>query len=529
MGDRASADLVMDAFAVAPGDRRRTLPISRQAMVSLAIFFFPFLIVFLFHESIVTAHDPGNFVLAIENDFDAFAERPHTPGYPFFVILWRLLATAGFSSHQCILIGNALFAGIGLLATRALLRDFVDKRTATMAFALVAFNPMIWFYASTGEIYVFDVAFSALAILALRRSRLWLLPVTWFVIGLASGFRLSSFVLLYPAFLLTEHLRAEAPVLRKRAIHQLCCVLGVLVWLIPFMFDQRGISGFIALMHAAGDLVGTPAEHATVYLTSAIWMLHLGLMVIAVTFWKRTRVAPRDWMVLAVWILIPTAFFVLRHYMKGYILLLLPAYAVIIADRLRTLSPRTQRIVSASMALAGPLIFFAIPYLPPSTALDASPAMRDRVATAGFRALSFYAPTNAHLRAREVSMHEALSVIRGHSAPGDTVILHGTGMTAHPRTVQYHIPDRVFIIPKSGGTAAVQSGIIKLTKQRFDDYLKGDSKLIVLASDYADALPVLSQFEQVYNSSIVDAYRIRKDQYAVFRDEYVDVRVGGAR
>jgi hypothetical protein len=403
-------------------------------------------VVFLLRERLLTGLDPGNFLAAIESGLDVTQARPHGPGYPLFVLLWQGLNALGFSPEAAILFSNGLWIAIGLAALYELALTFTTNKAALVATIFAAISPIILFYGSTGEIYTFDLAVSNVFILAVTQVRRERLPWVWLAFGVAGGFRLSSIMFMYPAMLAATVLRKErtASLIKDH----IACVCGVMLWLVPFTLHHGGLGALSSIMKGTANLPSTILQNSATYLSMLLWTLHIALPLLLL-FANRIKQIRRDHLViLTIWLAAPTLFFIFKFYSKGYIIITLPVFAIFVSVIIESLSRRKQQIVASVLLIAGPALFFLMPFIPPSAELERSQALDDRLETAGMRTISWFSMTNEHLRVREGAMQEAVSMIKENVPTGDTIVLDGSvQIWAHGRALQYHLRDRHIITP----------------------------------------------------------------------------------
>lgn len=410
-----------------------------------SITFYSFAIVGLLQERLMSGQDPGNFLAAIKLGLDVTKARPHVPGYPLFVLIWRALNSLGFSPEASIYFTNGLWNSIGLCALYKLALKIANPSVAAIALLFAALNPLVLFYGATGELYVYDLAFSSVFMLWVTSAKREHLRWVWLAFGIAGGFRLSSVVFLYPAMLAATWLRKEK--LSTIIAHHLFGAMGMLLWLVPFIMHHGGISAIKPLMEDTASLPSTALQSAATYASAFVWMMHLAMPLLVLGI-RRIKQLRRDHVIiLAIWLILPTLFFVFKFYAKGYILLTLPVFAITIGLALDTITQRSRKIALVTVLGGGLACFFFVPLMPPSIPLERSNVMGDRIRTAGLRTLSWFAASNAHLRVRENMMKQAKDLIEAH-VPVEGIVLADRAMPvwAHPRTLQFHVPNRVLLL-----------------------------------------------------------------------------------
>src|SRR5204863_3512814 len=96
---------------------------------------------------------------------------------------------------------------------------------------LVATNPLLLYFANTGELYAYDVAFSAFLILLLVVRPARFPAVLFYLYGLAGAFRLSSVMLAAPVvlFVLWQEYQKDRSI-ASIAARLAAILLGVASW-----------------------------------------------------------------------------------------------------------------------------------------------------------------------------------------------------------------------------------------------------------------------------------------------------------
>ncbi len=473
-------------------------------MCYACITLYSFAIVGLLHERLMTGLDPGNFLAAIELGLDTLKARPHVPGYPLFVLLWQGLTRLGLSPEGAIFFSNGIWISIGLCALHKLAMNVANARVAMVATLFAGLNPLVLFYGATGELYVYDLAFSSVFMLLVTSAKREQLKWVWLAFGIAGGFRLSSVVFLYPAMFAATWLRKEK--LSSIAAHHAFVALGMLVWLVPFIMHHGGIASLAPIWKATASLPSTVRQSSATYLSSFFWMLHLALplLVLAPKALKKLR---RDHLlILAVWLVMPTFFFLFRFYAKGYILLTLPVFAIMIGLVIDSFSKRTRQVTTTTVLAAGLACFFFVPHVPPSIALERSEATSDRIKTAGLRTLSWFAASNAHLRAREDLVRQAKYLLNAHVPLGGVVLADGSmSVYAHPRTLQFHVPDRNILVRQELRVARLYA--YEVTNELDIADALADTSYYICPTELAQLTPAIQALSPVGQTESLSLYR----------------------
>lgn len=319
-----------------------------------------------------TEWDSVQYVLGVDR-FDVTQDSPNAPGYWSYVALARLVRlVTPLDAHRSLL---ALTA-VGSAATGALLfvagRQLGGRWLGAAAAALWATSPLAWFYGSMVNTKVFDaVALSAMLVLALRaraggRQAVW----AALVVGVASGFRPSSVIVLAPLAVFTlftccrhprasDRSRVDSPrkpsaIYSKAVRFVLPLAVGagaVAAWLVPASLEQPGGVGalrsvndfmFSITARKTSILYGAPAaiarHNAGRAVVTALVALAPAVLVFALAVGARARAGcrwpPRLWLLaaaavpgllLTALLHIGTAGHVLAHLPATLLLLLAPA------------------------------------------------------------------------------------------------------------------------------------------------------------------------------------------------------------
>lgn len=197
--------------------------------------------------------DAVHLALALER-FDLAAHSPHPPGYLFYVLLARLLASLGLAPNHAYLALSVAASLAGLALVVAIARRELGEDAAAIAGVLWCANPIVWFYGIVAESYAAEAACSALVgLLALRtlepsaRPGLRLLLLS-LVVGLAGGVRSSVTVFCLPLWLYVL-VRTPLPI-RTRALAPAALAVGVAAWLVPTAWLTGGLGPYLELSRA---------------------------------------------------------------------------------------------------------------------------------------------------------------------------------------------------------------------------------------------------------------------------------------
>ena len=376
-------------------------------------------------------------------------------------MLWQWISRIlSLDPHSSIILLNDVFLFLAIGLCYRFIRKSIGERTALIATILIVSNPVVLYYAAVAEIYIYDLFFSVGILYAMSNWKAKFIPLAFFLLGIAMGFRLSSVILLFPVILFVLWQRQERKEIFSFRIvlssFLLLCI-GASVWLIPFYVSEGGFASVEKALHNAADLGSTIFQNAAVYFSYLLWSVNLGIFVFLIRKKKEKADAKKKIMLLS-WFIIPTLFFIFQHYAKGYILLIFPPLILPIAGRLSKIEASNLRRSLVSILTAANLIlFFFTPFISPSIESALPKAQRsssERLQTAFFRSLSFFAPTYSHIAISDAAMMEADTLIMRNSPPHSHILIdNSASVWAFPRSLQAHFSSRVFIQPNSMDTA----------------------------------------------------------------------------
>ncbi|RKZ15111.1 hypothetical protein DRQ50_07945 [bacterium] len=378
--------------------------------------------------------DTGNYVLGTV-DFDPAAARPHLPGSWLLIVMLRGLAPL-FGAHGALLaVAVACAAGAAGLGYRVA-REYFRPGTAWLLVAAVATQPVSWFYGTVAEVYAFDLFFGVLTMwMGSSRRGLVILPL---VFALGAGLRLTTPALLLPLYLwLWWRGRGWWSVRSMVVAHVVALpVLVGVMW--PNFTAAGGLTAYLSLYES----------HLTVSwsLVRNLWGMSLFLATVAGTvlvlavaglrFRARGSVDHR----LPVWLLPPLAFFVLGHYQKGYILLVMVPLLILSVARI---APVRRRLVLTILVILQTTWFLAAPYRAPDPDVLAAPRTRSLTWPGVWwqRVQSTHLMAAARPRALAAADADLTGILA--AAPGDTLLVDPT-FPLTLRALQIHHESRAF-------------------------------------------------------------------------------------
>ncbi len=193
-----------------------------------------------------TSYDSGNYCLAsisysIEND------RPHLPGYFLYVQLVKNIYQITHNFYYSLLFLSILFSSISSVFVYLILKNYFKIIQSYLLTLIILFNPLVWFYGSSTEIYAFDLFFSSLVFYTgIQRNGIYFLPI---LIALGTGVRQTSGLLLLPLcfYFLYRSIKDKELEWNLFITSLVPCILAFLLWFIPMTNSVGGINNYIEL------------------------------------------------------------------------------------------------------------------------------------------------------------------------------------------------------------------------------------------------------------------------------------------
>jgi len=478
-------------------------------------------------EKNLSGLDPANYFLAIKYGFSLAAERPHAPGYPFFIFLGQQISSLfKVDPHSAIILFNKIFLFLSIGLCYNFVKKYWSNATAVIAVLLITCNPLVLYYGSVSEIYIYDLFFSIGILYLVMACRAKFLPLAFFVIGMSMGFRLSSVVLLAPVIALAVFFREDLKFFISFKIITaiiLSFLLGICTWLIPFYIFGAGIQSFWQAMHDAGDLDSTMYQNAAAYGGYFLWSINILCIVLFIRTGKNDSSTKRKKILLFAWFIIPTLFFLFEHYAKGYILLILPSLIIPIANRISSVeNSNVKRWLTAFLVLSNISLFFFspfIPLMPESSLLKTQRSSTERMKTAFMRPFSVFAPTFLHIVIADEAIKEANSLLEK-NCPTQSVILLDNSATswAFPRSLEAANPSLFFVQMNSRDTNVVtlyhESEIDRFYS--IQKLLPRDTLYYLIDTRFVNAFGVPPETKLLSNGSYLALYIVTSKEKMLF-------------
>lgn len=341
---------------------------------------------FLVRSHLLYDVDSVNFSLGIKH-FDPAVYQPHPPGYFLYILLGRAVNTLVHDPNLAlVLISIVASCGTVVLIYRLGLEWF-GRDAARFAGLLFLFSPLAWFHGEVALTYSVEAFFSILlGYLCWRVLRGDARCVVWAAItlGVASGFRPSSFLFLAPLFLFS---------IRRVSARSVLLGLGTLAatlaaWFFPMMAASGGFHAYFGALLTLW--LAVPSKHTVLNSPVAssiaraativfIYILGFGAASLAPLTLLLDRngasdpggIDPEKKAFTLVWLLPALCFFTfvfLKFVNSGYLLLLVPPASLWmgrwIAEWYRQGTPRGKQFKLAVLSAAAAInvaIFLASP------------------------------------------------------------------------------------------------------------------------------------------------------------------------
>ena len=307
-------------------------------------------------------------------------QRPHAPGYLFYVLTAGLFRGALGDSNAALVTVSALASALGTAGLFLFARQLVRTWIALLAACAYAVAPLVWTYSEIAFPYSVLGALS-LGLAALfwnvRGHRLRAIIEASIAFGLAAGFRQDLLFLLGPLWLWTVGTRGP----RVTAMAGAVVVATSLTWLVPTALLSDGPADYLDALQTQAVSVserysaivqGLPAFtdnlQSTAYalLWGGFGAVLLGGAIAVWLFLGGARPGGPFTRFLAIWVLPGLLFYVIVHIGDwGYVSSLLPAIYLILAVLVERAVVAGQipslrwRAVGAALAL-GPALLFLV-------------------------------------------------------------------------------------------------------------------------------------------------------------------------
>lgn len=303
------------------------------------------------------AWDSGLYARALEEGFyvtaDPATQRPHPPGYIWYVWVAALVRGVTHDSNTALVIVSVICAAAGTALLYVVASRRVRRGVAVTAALAYGLSPVVWTYSEVAYPYTLLALLSLALGTMLIEGRRPLLES--FALGLLAGFRQDVLVLLGPLWLW----RVGALPVRTLTLSGVVLVVGSLTWFVPSAALSGGLGAYVAALGeqsrvvSGGSLPGggldAVAQNAVILGEPlAVGLNVLWLLLAADLVWGALRAArgegPRPGRLaigLVVWIVPALVFYTIVHVGEwGYALFLVPPLVLTAAIRLDRLVAR---------------------------------------------------------------------------------------------------------------------------------------------------------------------------------------------
>ncbi len=335
----------------------------------------------------LVSFDAGNFILA-SHTFNIAADQPHFPGFPGVVALTTILDSA-FGPAWGLRVLN-LLVPLSAFILGSVLHKAIGWQRTWLVQAIVLTSPLVWFFSFTAETYSIDLlAGTIVSCIAFTNRGVRWLPA---VIGVTALFRPTTAALLLPGViwvmwtqrLLISKAQIIAPLIIA-AIAIGSAIAGIVI-------GAHGIDGLVSILTSAPPVTLHLFGEITPLLLYSLWLVvPLSGLVVYALIRPRAHTGMHMQPLVAVTI-VPILFFVVVHYAKGYLLLLIAPIVIVLC-----VVWRAPQWLLALTVVAQTLVFLLMPSLPDPLPTTRSLAGKNHIARVFQRATSSYSCTLARL------------------------------------------------------------------------------------------------------------------------------------
>jgi hypothetical protein len=192
--------------------------------------------------------DNVNLALSLER-FDPRVHQPQPPGYPFFVLLGRIVNLFFHNAERTFVVISLLVSALCLPAAFVLGKRMFSQWAGAAAVLLLLVNPVFWHSSLDGPLRPHLALFSLLTAYCCwrcwngeKRFALW----GAVALGIGSGFRPDLVAFLFPLWLISSWVGTKS----VRTILQSAGVLAAIgaVWVAALIFAMGGLQTFLKIM-----------------------------------------------------------------------------------------------------------------------------------------------------------------------------------------------------------------------------------------------------------------------------------------
>jgi len=283
-------------------------------------------------SDVFLSDDDAGFALAAY-DYNIEESRPHLPGY--FLLIKSISVVNGITGSSFISM-KILVILLSLLSAIIIFKlfEFHFNGKNSFLYTLIIFtNPLVWFYQSTPESYIYDLFFSSLIALIYykRKSYFYFLPI----ISIMGGIRMSSAFFLIPLYGYITYIywRERRVDVKSMISANLLGMLVTALWVIPLLISVGGLGAYLHLYETRNPMPAIGVVKNIVGFSSYALSFGIPFFIIGIyQLAKKKKISLSsnyNKYFLLFWIVPGLFFFIFGHYSKGYILLIYPALIIL--------------------------------------------------------------------------------------------------------------------------------------------------------------------------------------------------------
>jgi hypothetical protein len=407
--------------------------------------------------------DNVNLALSLER-FDPRIHQPQPPGYPFFVLLGRIVNVFFHNAERTFVVISLLVSALCLPAAFVLGKRMFSQWAGAAAVLLLLVNPVFWHSSLDGPLRPHLALFSLLTAYCCwrcwngeKRFAMW----GAVALGVGSGFRPDLIAFLFPLWLISSWVGTKS----IRTILQSVAVLGAIgaVWVGALIFAMGGLQTFLKIML---DYTVDQSRPESIVLGSSIlaWIRQLNRLVVwnglaivtwiwAVPFYFRRRDSlPQggQWVFFFIWLVPGLIVQALVHIgAPGHTLFSVAALCVL-GGYFLSLAPARDTVLGAALVLNAMLFLDFFPLPAEATAADhPAPSIKNAMLFGTFESSigmvrSLDEVTRISLKEiREFTAKDRPSVVITTDANGDQWFMHW-------QIARYYLPAQDFWVLYNG-------------------------------------------------------------------------------
>jgi len=336
--------------------------------------------------------DSVGYALAFTN-YNIALHQPHPPGYILLIALGKAINVLFNDPNLSIIFINILFTILTIVFIYFLAKQMISRKFAIITALLLIFNPIFWVYGEISTSYLSAALFATLIALTSYRvlkgdSRF--IYISALVLGLAGGFRQDIILFMFPLWLYCLIYKNREP--KRIVLGLVILAVTALLWFIPTIILTGGYETYSAVARRLflisfsvnSVLFGADVSNninmgfrvlywSIVGIGIANIFILLFYIIFKIKSFKLSLFRNSTFIFFALWIIPALIFFLLVLFAKpGYILLLLPTFALIMAyvilnfstdlnSRFNKVSTNTFIIILLSISLVSGVIQFTNP------------------------------------------------------------------------------------------------------------------------------------------------------------------------